>query len=166
MKGDKNKVVPEKIWMDFQLWHHKWVFFLFYFKFVFWKYQSMPNKFRLELIYTLLVYYNRFLHNIGTAKRARVIRMAGYVINSTCTSTFLIFVVRQWKRRWHCRRHSQAWFTAGIFQLREQLSASLVRLKWGSRRVWDSHGSIDLPWPQLSWWRPPSATGKGELDYK
>lgn len=36
----------------------------------------MQNKLRLELSYTLLVYYNRFLHNIGTAKCAHVIRMA------------------------------------------------------------------------------------------
>lgn len=37
---------------------------------------TLQNKLRLELIYTLLVHYNRFLHNIGTAKRAHVIGMA------------------------------------------------------------------------------------------
>lgn len=68
--------------------------------------------------------------------------------------------------RWHCLCLSQVKFTTGIFQLREQLSASLVQLKWENRRVWDSERSVDLPWPRLSWWRSLSATGEGEADYK
>lgn len=77
-----------------------------------------------------------------------------------------VFFSCTWMWRWHCLCLSQAQFTTGIFQLREQLSASLVQLKWGSRRVWDSQRSMDLPWPRLSWWRPLSATGEGEADYK
>lgn len=167
MRGDKKEVVPLTNWMDFYLWHQKCMFFILCWKCIqilFKQYQTVQKSKGLDLRITGLWQLNLAQYSTLTVRPRD--QDSYYVINSTCTSTFLIFAVHQWKRRWHCHRHSQARFTAGIFQLREQLSASLVRLKWGSRRVWDSHGSIDLPWPPLSWRRPPSATGKGEADYK